>query len=198
MMYFNVGENRFSAWPVGIGLGVLVVGSLGLWSEWRVVYISGWSFLFMFLIALGLPPAWVGLSAFRAWSAHNRLDVDERQSRLYQQDVTTTQPAAVEPDAHALAWRDALIEFVLWSESLGALTSTAHIGHSVSGPDDWEALTNPLLAEGWIYKTNGVPTSWHPGWSPARAVLAIMAGKFSPPPLRTTPPRVPPCPVILG
>lgn len=196
MLYLEVGNTRFSAWTISFAFGLVITGGLGLLAEWQGIYLSGWTIWFSFMTAFGLIPFWVGFSVMLNWQAHNRLDVAERKARIYGNRPAPSPQPIITPDVHTLAWQPALIEFVLWSESLGSLTSTAHVGKSVSGPDDWEALTNPLLAEGWVYKTNGVPTSWHPGWSPARAVLALSAGKFETP--EAAPPRVTPLPLILG
>lgn len=197
MLYLEIGNTRHSAWSIAFAFGLVVTGGLGLWAEWQGVFLSGWAIWFAFLTAFALVPCWVGLSVMLHWQANNRLDVAERKSRIYGR-ATPSAPTLTtyEPDPHFIAWQDALITFVLWSESLGSLTSTAHIGKSVTNAADWESLTQCLLESEYVYKVNGVPTAWRPVCSPARTALAIQAGKFETP--EAAPPKVSPCPIVIG
>jgi len=163
-MIIQVGEDRYSAWWVGCGLGFVVVGLVGLTAERLGLGLSVRAFAFLFILCLGLPPFVTGLHGIGVWAYHNRLDLEERERKIWglvtthNEDIGTTPTIASVPhnskagarvlevapvDHHIELWRGAL---------LTAINAAAEC-HSYTCPE-WLRLKVVDSAEAWKIVTD--------------------------------------------
>jgi len=163
-MTIQVGEERISSWLVGGGLGLVVVGALGFAAEQL-----GWGFttrayLFLFVLCFGLPPFVTGLHGIGVWASHNRLDLEERERRIYGQIVkneeTVEAPPAIASVPHNSQAGTRVLEVApidrhteLWRGALLTAINAAAECHSYTCPD-WLRLKVVDSAEAWKIVTD--------------------------------------------
>lgn len=194
-----------SAWLIGFGIGLFALNGFAV-----LAVLFGWSvewpgYLLLFFLSFSSAPALVGAVTLKEWVENFREEAKEYRRKLAADAASDAAVTLAETDAlaetdynaqrRAQAIQDGLVDFILWSIVLwGDLTSEAHIKRSVNSVEAWEYWTNLMAANKWVFKTNGVATSWEPNWNPGTVLLSAQNGRFVLPGGDAMPPPVTPCP----
>jgi len=163
-MVIQVGDERISPWLIGGGLGLVAVGAIGLLAERLGISLSVRAFIFLFVLCLGLPPFVTGLHGIGVWASHNRLDLEERERRIYGQIVeheeTIESPPAIASISHNSQAGARVLEVApidrhteLWRGVLLTAINAATECKSYTCPD-WLRLKVVDSAEAWKIVTD--------------------------------------------
>src|SRR3990167_5566367 len=171
-MIIQVGDERISPWLIGGGLGLVAVGAIGLLAERLGLGLSVRAFVFLFVLCLGLPPFVTGLHGIGVWDNHNRLDLEERERRIYGQIVKHEEAAESMPaiasvphnsragarvlevapiDHHIELWRGALLTAINAAAECKSYTCPEWLKYKVvDSAEAWKIVTDELARVGGV------------------------------------------------
>ena len=171
-MVIQVGDERISPWLIGGGLGLVAVGAIGLLAERLGLGLSVRAFVFLFVLCLGLPPFVTGLHGIGVWASHNRLDLEERERKIWGQpkplEVSPEAPPVIASvphnsqagprvlevapvDQHIELWRGALLTAINAAAECKSYTCPEWLKYKVvDSAEAWKIVTDELARVGVV------------------------------------------------